>query len=621
MTIEGAPANPARPATSLLRERYEVGERLAEGTFFFTHRAQEAHTQRPVAVKVLKPEFARDEQFANRLLAEAQSAARLQHPNIARVLEAWREGGTIVVIVEWVRGINLRERIRRVSPFPPAVAVDIAHAIAEALAYAHDCGYIHGDLRPSNVVITPDGRVKLTDFGVGTSAGASSRVQLSALSDAAGYLAPEVAQGRPPDARSDVYALGCMLHEMLSGTAPFTAETPLATALRHVQDPVPSLREGDPELPPALDGVVRKCLQKDPLARYLTMGALLDDLRRLQEGLREDRPLNWSPLAAAEATPVPPRTASRLRGEEPAAPPRPVRRTPAERPPPPPRYQPEPDAGPSWLLLAGVGLLAVLMLAGSIALAGFLTRTPSEVNVPHLVGKSRAEAVAELERRGLRAEVREEYNARAPEGQVYKMSPDGGTELRAGKPVTLFVSRGAEPVQVPEVVGKKLPDAQAQIRTAGLALGKVQEEYSEIIEKGEVMSQSPSGGAEARKATPVDLTVSKGPQPLPDPPPLDPLAGTSPPEPEIRSPDPVVLPHEDLPARDHEVEVRVPRASSGPQRVRILVRNEDGSEQVAYEGDHQPGETLRHMVTTLGAEGKCEVRVYVNDRLVHRRRL
>src|SRR3569833_1359826 len=186
MTPEGSSANPTG-TVPLLNDRYELGERLAEGTFFYTHRGRDTQTGKPVAIKGLRPEYSGDESFAGRLLSEAQSAVNLRHPNIAEVYDAWRERGTVAIAAEWVRGINLKDRIRRVAPFPLAVAMDILLACTEALHYAHEHGFVHGDVRPDNVIITPEGRVKLTDFGVSSSISSSSRIQLNALPRAVYY--------------------------------------------------------------------------------------------------------------------------------------------------------------------------------------------------------------------------------------------------------------------------------------------------------------------------------------------------------------------------------------------------------------------------------------------------
>ena len=305
MTPEGPSANPAGATAPVFNNRFEVGERLAEGTFFFTHRGRDIESGQPVAIKVLKPQYAADESFAERLLNEAQSARRLRHANIAQVLDAWEERGTLVIATEWVRGINLKDRIRRVAPFPLAVAMDITLACAQALQFAHENGYVHGDIRPDNVIITPDGRVKITDFGVGAAVAGSSRIQLNSLEQAAFYMAPELAEGKTPDTRSDLYSLGCLVYEMLAGVVPYDAETPLAVAVKHLNDPIPSLKKVNPSVPNAVDGMVAKCLQKNPAERYNAPLALLEDIHRVREAIRTDSSLAWSPLGSVAEEEVP----------------------------------------------------------------------------------------------------------------------------------------------------------------------------------------------------------------------------------------------------------------------------------------------------------------------------
>jgi serine/threonine-protein kinase len=609
MTSEGSSANPAGAAVRLLNERYELGKRLAEGAFFLTHEGRDTQTGQPVAIKVLRPEYALDEAFASRLLTEAQSATTLEHANVAHVYAAWRERGTVVIVTEWVRGINLKDRIRRVAPFPLAVAVDILLACAEVLNYAHDRGFVHGDIRPDNIIITPEGRVKITDFGLGASVASSQKIQLAALPRSVYYIAPELVEGRVTDAATDIYSLGCILFEMLAGVAPYDAETPLAVAAKHLHQAVPSLRKANPQVPPAVDGIAAKCMQKDPLARYLTVQALIDDIQHVREAIRNDASLDWSPLKlAAESAPVPKETKTRAPRREARKPEREV------------------AGGPSLGLLAGLGLFAVAMIVGF----GFLVSSwlfggaPKEVTVPpDLVGMKQAEAVSALQQVGLTAEIREDFQAK-PEGVVYQTSPKSGVEMRAGKPVILFVSKGSEPVTVPDVVGKEQSAAQELLRSVGLVMGAAKEEFSEVSPKGEVISQSPLGGTQAKKKSAVTLILSKGPEPMPEPEPVpepepEPEP-TAPDEPATTGGDTGTTPGEPL-VREHEVSVRVPRSSGRAQSVRIVVRNEDGSEQTVYEEDHQPGDDVKQTVATNGAKGKCEIRVYLNGRQISRTRV
>jgi serine/threonine-protein kinase len=607
MSTEGTSANPTGTAVRLLNQRYELGERLSESSFFQTYRGRDIESGQPVAIKVLRTEWAAEEAFATRLLSEAEAAATLQHANVAQVHAAWRERGTIVIVTEWVRGINLKDRIRRVAPFPLAVAMDILLACAEVLNYAHERGFVHGDLRPDNVIITPEGRVKITDFGLGASVTSSQRIQLAALPRAVYYLAPELVEGRVTDAATDIYSLGCILYEMLAGVVPYDAETPLAVAAKHLHQPVPSLQKANPQVPNAVAGIAAKCMQKDPLQRYLTMAALIADIQKVREAIRNNSSLDWTPIKAPEESPALPRESK----SRPARRERPIER---ER---------EVHTGPSVSLLAGLGLFAVIMVAGfafymsTLLFGSPFGGGPRDVSVPAgIVGMQQQQAMDALKAVGLTADVRADFSEK-PDGIVYDSVPKSGVEMRSGKPVILFVSKGSEPVTVPDVVGKKRADAQEALQSSGLVMGETKTEFSEIYDKGEVIAQSPLGGTQTKKKSPVTLIVSKGAEPPPPPEPVDVDPSETTPDTETTTPTDTA-PQGEMPVREHEVSIRVPRSARSPQTVKIVVRNEDGSEETAYEEEHQPGEEVKQTVSTLGNKGKCQIRVYLNDREISR---
>lgn len=587
-----------------MRGRYEPGEVVAEGGTFVVIRGRDLQTGRPVAIKRLSAEFMADPEFTQRLRQEAEELFRLSHPGIAQVYDAWEEEGTLYLATEFVRGINLAERIRRLAPFPLAVAIDIAAAICDALQTAAEVGFVHGDLRPENVIITPEGHVKLTDFGVAQAITASSRLQVTAMVRSARYLPPEVAQGRPITPASDVYSLGILLYEMLAGRPPFDGETPVAIAAQHLRDAPPSLRRLNPGVPRGVEAVVMRCLQKDPAARYSSAGALLEDLRGVREALRFGRSLDAPP------TPVPPSRREGAAGSEPTV----VMRPPGQPEPEPAALQPEERrkrrqeleeddrrGEPATLTLVLVLFLAIALLAGGFAFMSWIFRAPRDVTVPPLLQLPQAEAAARLQAAGLTMVVeREEYDEKAPAGTVMRMIPPAGTSVKEGRPIRVWISRGPAPVEVPDVTGMDLKRARNEIRAANLVVGRIADEFSETVPKGEVISQSPAGGELQPKKTKVSLIVSKGPEPPP------------PPEP---TPEPPQLGDPNSPVEDRlfDVEFVVPE---GPdeQEVRIEVVDESGPHDVFNE-TRRRGERIQVPVPARGRKGGVVIRVYLDGRL------
>lgn len=320
---DGAPPDTSRPQprhasvgmiNRILAGRYEILETIGEGGLLASFRARDRAMNRIVAVKTLLPAFAGRADLAERLKAGLGQTLSLTHPNITRTFDVGtdEETGALFLVEEYLRGIDLKERIRRTAPFQLSAATDAAIAITEALEFAHARGGIaHGDVRPQNVLIGPEGQVKLTGFGV---AGAQESILNTGDTDhlkrIVGYIAPDAARAAAPTASGDIYAVGVILYEMLTGELPYTGDNPVQIALRHAQDPVPSPRHVNTGVPPALDGIVRKALGKRPEERYASATALLHDLRTVRDALRFGKSLSWSPLeekarsAAPAATPV-----------------------------------------------------------------------------------------------------------------------------------------------------------------------------------------------------------------------------------------------------------------------------------------------------------------------------
>lgn len=452
-------------------------------------------------------------QFAVR---EAQT---LDHPGILRVFgQGVAEGGDLYAVREFLRGITLQERIRRIAPFTLAVAADIAQAVTEALAAAHRAGVAHGDLRPAHVLLSPEGQIKTADFAYGA--------VVAARADEAGpaaWLAPELARGDSSYA-GDIYALGAMLYEMLTGVAP------LAGATR-----VTSPRDVNPGVPAALDGLVRKALAPDPNARYRSASSLLADLQAVRDALRTGKSLAWSPQAEkpgekpgepkAERIPRPPVGEATLvapRAE--VADPAPegaisgaARELEEERHP---MREPElRERGPSPVLgrlAAAMIVIAVLFMIGlSFYFVKNFAAPPDDIQVPNLIGKTfdDAKRIAEQQHFTLVESQGSDYSDHWPENQIYQQNPLPDRTIKAEKEVTVFCSLGPRLLTVPPLVGTTQDYATRALQQANLPLGDIAQDYSEKIAAGIVIHQSPDGTSKVARNTAVNFTVSKGRQP------------------------------------------------------------------------------------------------------------
>jgi serine/threonine-protein kinase len=278
----------------VINYRYEVLEKCGDGNFFSVYKARDKVLNRLVAIKVVVPQYAQNNEFADRLISEAQMVTELSHPNIAKVLEADAVDGNYFVAVEYVRGVNLKDRIRRTSPFAISYAVDIAMAIAEALDHAHRQGLVHGDVRPHNIITSPEGQIKLTDFGTARALAAFPAIREATMLRSVHYMAPEVIRGETAQPTSDVYSLGVILYEMLTGSVPYDGATSAAIAARQLQDPVPSAQARNAGVPGVLNDIIMKAMSKDSSQRFATMASFIAAMVKVKEWLRTGQTPTWS---------------------------------------------------------------------------------------------------------------------------------------------------------------------------------------------------------------------------------------------------------------------------------------------------------------------------------------
>ncbi len=502
------------PGPTVFNGRYELHRRLGRGGMAEVFLARDQLLDRPVAVKVLFPEFATDQSFVERFRREATAAANLNHPNVVGVYDWGEADGTYFIVMEYVDGRTLSEVLRDDGPLHPDRVADIGADVAAALGFAHRNGVVHRDVKPGNVILTQAGQVKVADFGIARAITANADENLTQVGTVMGtatYFSPEQARGDPVDPRSDIYSLGCVLYELLVGKPPFSGESQVAIAYKHVQEsPVPP-RHLNIELPTAIEAIVLKCLAKNPANRYPSAEDLRADLRRFREGNRilaepvMAPPVDPGATSVVAATTAVPAADGAGTGAAPA-------------------YVDEDDDEPkrsSGLFLAAL-IVLLLLLAGMLyLLAQQLSGDDSgeevaQVEVPRVVGEEVADAQRILENLGFRVSITQEANEDFEEGVVFEQDPANGAKVDEGSTVRLTVSGGAEAIPVPEVIGSQLDQARLLLTGQGFTV-RVEEVNSEDAPVGEVVDQEPGPGSEAPRGSEVLLIVSKGPADRPVP--------------------------------------------------------------------------------------------------------
>lgn len=537
----------------IIQNRYEIIEEVGSGGMSVVYKAKCHVLNRYVAIKVLKPEFSDDKSFVNKFRAEAQSAAGLSHPNIVNVYDVGEENGFYYIVMELVEGITLKEYIQQNGRLPYQTALDFIIQIASGIEVAHEHHTIHRDIKPQNIIVSRNGTLKVTDFGIAKAA--TSNTIASSAMGSVHYISPEQARGGYSDERSDIYSLGITLYEMLTGRVPFEGENNVTVALMHIQSEMIPPREYYPDIPVGLEKIVLKATQKKPERRYLTTNAMLADLHKIAVdpnaavgitgGMVSDSAptiqitdeemavIKNSAMDDSEELSVFPVNHNSMESEE-------------DSELSDSLYRDEDldeqdeddslfnddyeknrdeDLDPKMEKIITIGaiaatvVIAIIIIVAIVSVTGGFKKkkntedpvsTEAEVNkMIDVVGLSEEEAIAALQEAGIPFDTEREYSELVEKGKVISQSIPDGTDLKEDDRVWIVISKGVEETTVPNVVDKDAEDAKTLLEAAGFTVEE-DDEYSEEVEKDKVISQDPAGDTKAAKGSTVTIVVSKG---------------------------------------------------------------------------------------------------------------
>ncbi len=471
----------------VIAERYEILDRISEGGMATVYTARRIGDGGIVALKVLREQYATDAEFVERFQREAKAVSELVHPHMVRVYDSGRDASVHYIAMEYVEGSNLKEYIRREGRLAPDRALQIAAQVCDALEFAHAHGIVHRDIKPQNILMTGDGQVKVTDFGIARALSSVTITQTGTVLGSVQYLSPEQARGVAAGRSADVYALGVVLYEMVTGQLPFDGDTPIAIALAHVNKTPPAPGSLVPGLPERVEGIILRALMKSPTDRYRSAGEMRADVLGQADLWRVPPPRR----VLEETPPTMVLTGEAVEVED-------------------------PQSRMRSLALTVGGVLAVVVVGlwgGWRAFSGYLA--VPEVTVPNFVGQPLEAAERMAGSAGLALQVTEQaYSPDAPPNSVLSQDQAAGKVVKRGRVINVIVSLGAETVIVPDIERRSLLEARLLIDQARLRIGDLREAFDEQVKGGFVIEQDPQPGARVERGRPINLVVSKGPQRL-----------------------------------------------------------------------------------------------------------
>ncbi|OQO84386.1 serine/threonine protein kinase [Enterococcus casseliflavus] len=487
--------------------RYKIIGNIGSGGMANVFLAHDLILDREVAIKVLRFDFQNDQSAIRRFQREALAATELVHPNIVTVYDVGEEDGMQFLVMEYVKGMDLKRYIQTHYPVPYLQIVDIIQQILSAVALAHQHRIIHRDLKPQNVLINEDGVVKITDFGIAIALSETSITQTNSMLGSVHYLSPEQARGSMATNQSDIYAIGIILYEILTGKVPFDGESAVTIALKHFQDEIPSIRIYDKNVPQSLENVVLKATAKEPADRYKTADEMRADLDTVLSPERLNEP-RWEPHALMDET----RVLTPVEAAQVETPPveEPVAETAADQAEE--AAQPKKKKRKRWLLLPIIMVIALLGIGSYFLFGG----GRGDVAIPEVSGQTEDAARAELEAAGLKVadEVEEIEDDEVEAGNVVKTDPPEGNEVKKNSVVTLYISSGTKKITLDDYEGRSFDDVKKELIDLGFDEDRIKEELesSDDVDEGDIISQSPAAGREVSPAEDeITFKVSSGP--------------------------------------------------------------------------------------------------------------
>ncbi|MGI5911754.1 MAG: protein kinase domain-containing protein [Syntrophomonadaceae bacterium] len=470
---------------TILNDRYELLEQIGEGGMSYVYRARCRILDRIVAVKILKEEYSNDLAFVSKFKTEAMAAARLSHPNIVNIFDVGQQDDIYYIVMEYVEGKTLKELIAEQAPLKPDQAINIAIMICDGIAQAHEKGIIHKDIKPHNILITTNGMVKVADFGIAQAISKKTITYGGNIIGSVHYISPEQAKGEPLTPATDIYSVGCVLYEMLTGSIPFDAESPVTVALKHIHNEPTPPREINSNISPGLESLINRSMEKLPSRRFKSAeemrNALINTNDNYYTSYKAGNHHNGDTIIMA---PVNGNKNNKTKRKK-------IRAT-----------------GVLIAIIAVFGLFSgiLFMLGGNIF--------GNEVVVPDIIGKSINEANDELAKLNLTMNVKEkQYNDSFAKDTIIYQDPGKGQKVKEGREIDIILSLGPQEIEVPQLVGSKLTDAEITLRNNNLEIGNVEEIYDDKYKEGYIISQNPKAGAKVLKNEKVDLMVSKGETP------------------------------------------------------------------------------------------------------------